>query len=151
MHTLVCLYNLLNTTTRNILSLSIRHSCHFLMETRIALLGLPSMRSVMTEQDFNLLDRLATGFWVGKPELDCSTKTERSEDDEEAPSDVEECGWDEEANGEVEEPISDSLVKDKLLLPMVWGCRDLRQFPFQLHESPVTILLPRRPSKSERE
>lgn len=109
MHTLICLYNLLNTSTRNILSLSIRHSSHFLVKTRIALLGLPSMRSVMTEQDFNLLNRLATGLWVREPELNCASETERPEDNEEAPADVEECGWDEEADGEIEEPVSDSL------------------------------------------
>jgi hypothetical protein len=76
------MHNLLDTRASNVLGLGVGYSSHLLMKTRVTLLCLPGRRSIVTEQDFDLLERLATCFRVREPELNGSTKTKNTEDDE---------------------------------------------------------------------
>jgi hypothetical protein len=105
-HTLILLNNFLNTSPRILLGLGSGNCRHLIVKARITLLRLPSWRSTITEQHFNLLNGLAAGFWVREPELDSAAETERSEYNEEAPSYVEKGRWDEETDGEVEDPVT---------------------------------------------
>lgn len=92
MQTRITLYNFLNASPRLFLGLRIRHRRHFIMKSRIAPLRLPRRRSTIAEKHFNFLNGLAAGFGVREPKLNSAAETERAEDDEEAPADIEE-GW----------------------------------------------------------
>jgi hypothetical protein len=74
-------------------------------EVFTALLRLPSARTLMAEQHLDLFKCLAAGLGVCEEDLDCSEQTEYSKDDEETPLDADERGRDEQADGEVEEPL----------------------------------------------
>jgi len=61
-HTLVLLDDLLDTGSRLALSLSVHHSLNLDIKTGVSLARLPSMRTVLAEEHFNLLDGLAAGL-----------------------------------------------------------------------------------------
>jgi hypothetical protein len=95
---------LLNTRPCLLLCLCRLHRRHVLLQPLRTHLRRPRPRSIITKQHFNLFDRLAARLRIREPELDRSGETQRPEDDEQAPPDVEKRGRDEEAYGEVEEP-----------------------------------------------
>lgn len=80
-----------------------------LIKQTSAWLGLPRSWSTSSEQFFNLLERLSCGFGVCEESLDSCAEAECSEDDEEFPRDILECGRYEETDCEVEEPVSRSV------------------------------------------
>lgn len=78
------------------------------IQQTIARLRLPWPRPALTEHELDLLNRLARRLGVRQPRLDRSAETQHAEDDECFPADVVERGRDEEADGEIEEPVRDA-------------------------------------------
>jgi hypothetical protein len=151
-YSLVLLNNLLNTSPRIFLSLGSRNSRHLIVKTRVPLLSLPSRWPTVTEQHFNLLDSLTARFWIREPELNGATEAKCSENDEESPADIEKCGWNEETDGEVEQPYEISDVSDVSHTNFVKQPTSFlsQRYPFLSLASRETILLQRTPSISVR-
>jgi hypothetical protein len=103
---LIVMDDLFDAGTCLLLCLRCSHSRHLICKTRVALLGLPWSWPVIAEQDFNLLNGLATCLGVGEPELDGTGKTKGTKYDEQPPSNIEESGRYKETNRKIENPVS---------------------------------------------
>ena len=83
------------------------HPLNLLIQQTPPGLRLPRPHGSLGKQHFNLLNRLARRLRIRQKRLDRGAETQDAEDDEEFPGDVFESGRDEEADGEVEEPVRD--------------------------------------------
>jgi len=79
----------------------------FLIQVRETRLRLPRLGRSWQPHLLDLLETLACGFRVGEVCLSCGAEAEDPEDDEDFVGDVLETGRDEEADGEIEEPVAD--------------------------------------------
>ena len=87
------------------LPLQALHLLDLLVQQTLPGLRVPRPGPTFTEHELDLLDALAGRLRVGEVSLDGGGEAQHAEDDECFPADVVEGGRDEEADGEVEEPV----------------------------------------------
>ena len=88
-------------------TLHILHPPNLRIERRIARPRLPRLGAPRTEQNLNLLEGLARRLRVGEIGLHGGPKAQDAEDEERFPGNIAKGRRDEEAEGEVEEPVGD--------------------------------------------